>query len=263
MSAHVTIGEFSRLTYLSVKTLRHYHDVGLLTPARIDEHSGYRHYSVDQVEDAHLIRRLRDLEMPVPEVRLALASSTAADRDAAIRDHLARMENELDRTRSVVASLRQLLTPSAALVVGYRHVPDQAVLARHDVLAMADVEAWYDDALASLEAQVARSGATQAGPAGATYGPDFFAEGTGPVTAFLPLEAGPEVLPGGWFAIAEHLGSYEDFDRTYGALGTHVAEHDEGLAEPIREHYLISACETDDPSRYRTEICWPLATGPR
>ncbi len=47
MSASVAIGEFSRLTHLTVKTLRHYHEQGLLVPYAVDEQSGYRRYSVD------------------------------------------------------------------------------------------------------------------------------------------------------------------------------------------------------------------------
>ncbi len=48
MSPSVTIGEFSRLTHLTVKTLRHYHDQGLLVPYAVDAASGYRRYAVDR-----------------------------------------------------------------------------------------------------------------------------------------------------------------------------------------------------------------------
>ena len=45
----LTIGDFSRMTFLTVKALRHYHDVGLLEPARTDPSSGYRYYRPEQV----------------------------------------------------------------------------------------------------------------------------------------------------------------------------------------------------------------------
>ena len=45
MDVLLTIGEFSKMTYLSVKALRHYHDVGLLEPALVDPATGYRHYA--------------------------------------------------------------------------------------------------------------------------------------------------------------------------------------------------------------------------
>jgi hypothetical protein len=58
----LTIGEFSRLTHLSVRTLRRYHEAALLEPAVVDETTGYRYYGVDQIPTAQVIHRLRELE---------------------------------------------------------------------------------------------------------------------------------------------------------------------------------------------------------
>ncbi len=52
MRSGLTIGDFSQITHLSVKTLRHYHEAGLLEPADVDPQSGYRYYSTDQVPTA-------------------------------------------------------------------------------------------------------------------------------------------------------------------------------------------------------------------
>ncbi|HEY3648018.1 MAG TPA: MerR family transcriptional regulator, partial [Streptosporangiaceae bacterium] len=65
MTVLVPIGDFSRMTHLSVKALRFYHDQGLLEPARIDPSSGYRFYDTGQVPVAQVIRRFRDLDMPL------------------------------------------------------------------------------------------------------------------------------------------------------------------------------------------------------
>ena len=79
MSATLSIGEFSKLTHLSVKALRHYHDVGLLVPAAVDSESRYRRYDTSQTHDAQLIRRLRALDMPIDAIRNVI---TAADGEA-------------------------------------------------------------------------------------------------------------------------------------------------------------------------------------
>jgi DNA-binding transcriptional MerR regulator len=50
----LTIGAFSRLTHLSITTLRYYHETGLLEPAVIDPDSGYRYYQPGQAHSAHL-----------------------------------------------------------------------------------------------------------------------------------------------------------------------------------------------------------------
>ena len=51
-------------------------------------------------------------------------------------------------------------------------------------------------------------------------------------------------------------------DQTYAALGTHVAERKLGADGPIREHYLVTADDTDDPGQLRTEVCWPVRSAP-
>ena len=45
MSTYLSIGDFSRATHMTVKTLRHYHQIGLLEPADVDPHTGYRRYT--------------------------------------------------------------------------------------------------------------------------------------------------------------------------------------------------------------------------
>jgi DNA-binding transcriptional MerR regulator len=64
----LSIGRFSRLSGLTVKALRHYDELGLLRPARVDHASGYRFYSLAQARDAEAIRRLRSLGMPLDEM---------------------------------------------------------------------------------------------------------------------------------------------------------------------------------------------------
>ena len=95
MAAGLTVGDFSRATHLSVKTLRHYHQVGLLEPAAVNPDTGYRYYSAGQIPTAQVIRRLRDLEMPVADVKAVLAAPDAAARNALIAAHLGRLEAEL------------------------------------------------------------------------------------------------------------------------------------------------------------------------
>jgi DNA-binding transcriptional MerR regulator len=67
MASSVTIGDFSRITYLSVEALRHYHGVGLLGPA-----TRYRRYRSEQVPAAQVICGLRDLGMPLSDLRAVL-----------------------------------------------------------------------------------------------------------------------------------------------------------------------------------------------
>src|SRR5271154_805444 len=112
MTAGLTVGEFSRMTHLSVKALRHYHQMGLLEPAEVNPDTGYRYYLSDQIPTAQVIRRLRNLEMPVAEVKEVLAATETSVRNAFITAHLDRLEEKLSKAHSAVESLRNLLQHS-------------------------------------------------------------------------------------------------------------------------------------------------------
>jgi DNA-binding transcriptional MerR regulator/effector-binding domain-containing protein len=255
VSASVAIGEFSRLTHLTVKTLRHYHEQGLLLPYAVDGTNRYRRYSVDQVPDALLIGRLRSLDMPLAEVRRVLESTDTAERDAAIADHLLRMEAELSRTRAIVASLRGLLIPAVDLEVQRRDLPDLAAVAVSARVERDGIDVWCAQTFPELYQGLH---AAPAGPGGALYSEEFFTEAVGEVTAYVPVEGGAQRIPGGTYAVAVHAGPFLDFDKTYAALGSHVATHETATRGPIREIYLVSPSDTADEASYRTEVCWPI-----
>jgi DNA-binding transcriptional MerR regulator len=98
----LSIGDFSRITHLSVKTLRHYHEVGLLAPAEVDARSGYRFYAIEQIATAQLIRQFRELDMPVESVREVLATPDIATRNRLISAHLGALEQKLVETQTAV-----------------------------------------------------------------------------------------------------------------------------------------------------------------
>jgi DNA-binding transcriptional MerR regulator len=259
MTVALTIGEFSKMTYLSVKALRHYHDVGLLEPAEVDAGSGYRRYRADQVPVAQAIRRFRDLDMPLEQVREVLQAPDLASRNRAILDHLETMQSQLERTQQTVASLQALLTaPSAPRPVDYRTLPATSTLAIRATVAFDDASDWLDAAYPELHAALEAAGLSPAGPDSALYDDAFFTDGLGDTVAFVPLaepaddgrgRVAPLALPATRVAAMVHDGPFDDLDQTYGALGTVVAELGLGVPGPIREIYLA-----DD----RAEVCWPV-----
>lgn len=108
MTELLTIGRFARLAGLSVGALRHYDDLDLLRPARIDPSTGYRQYRRDQVEAARSIVRLRDLEVPLETIRELLATDDQVLQRRLLRDHRTRIEARTARLQRVLHILGQL-----------------------------------------------------------------------------------------------------------------------------------------------------------
>jgi DNA-binding transcriptional MerR regulator/predicted transcriptional regulator YdeE len=73
------IGEFSSLTQISIKTLRHYDELGLLKPILVDAETGYRFYSASQLPRLHRILALRDLGFPLNRIADAIDEGVTAD----------------------------------------------------------------------------------------------------------------------------------------------------------------------------------------
>jgi DNA-binding transcriptional MerR regulator len=257
----LTIGDFAQITHLSRKTLRHYHEAGLLEPEQVDAVTGYRYYSTAQVPTAQVIRRFRDLGMPVAEVRSVLLAGVD-ERGELIASHLARLEDQLAATQAAVISLRRLLAPAPrSLPVQLRSAPARVAVGIEGDVDLPDVLAWYAAAVAELSGL----GLEETGPPGGLYDNELFTEGHGHVMTYLSVASAPVTgrarpveLPAAELALAVHQGPHDDIDVTYGELGAWVADHALAVAGPVREHYLIGPRDTADASAWRTEIGWPV-----
>ena len=267
MAARITIGDFSRATHLSVKTLRHYHEVGLLEPSEVDPGNGYRYYSAEQIPTAQVIRRLRELKMPVAEVVSVLGASDPQTRSRLIAGHLERLEQDLIQMRAVVAGLQELLAvPRAPRAVANRSVAAAPAVAIRATVDREDILDWWQGALGELRAIVGVQGLEQSGPPGGVYASEIFQHGRGEATVFIPAAGAARavgrvealVIPAAELAIMLHRGPLDDADVTYGELGAHVMRHEIGVDGPLREYYLAGFLDGGDPRAWETEIGWPV-----
>jgi DNA-binding transcriptional MerR regulator len=260
----LTIGEFATLTRLSVRTLRRYHAAKLLEPDTVDPFTGYRYYAPEQIPTAQVIHQLRQLDVPLAEVESILAADDPQQRAEVIAGHLRRLEDELDRTRTAVASLRRLLRPDPADIdVELRSVPVRTVAAINGHAQLEESLDWYDSAMAELDA--AFPPAERTGPPGGHYSNELFTQGAGEFSVFRPVRSprasgriGVIELPAIELAVTVHPGPHDDIDVTYGRLGAWVVDHALAVDGPIYETYVVGPRDTLDPPRWRTEIGWPV-----
>jgi DNA-binding transcriptional MerR regulator/effector-binding domain-containing protein len=264
MAYSLPIGDFARATQLSIKTLRHYHHVGLLEPADVDPFTGRRRYTTEQIPAAQVIRRFRELDMPIEDIRGVLAAPDIAARNELIAAHLLRLQDTLAQTQQAVAALRGLLGPPgpARAAISHRSVAAARAAAITAVIDLDDIGPWFSGAIGELQATVR----APAGPPGGIYATELFARERGRATVFSPC-SGPIrpvgrieelVVPAAELAVIVHDGPHDDVDRAYGALAAHVTEHALAVDGPIREYYLAYRHDTADEAAWRTEIGWPI-----
>lgn len=99
------IGAFAILSVLSITTLRHYDEVGILRPARVDDATAYRRYARAQLRDARLVRALRDVDLPIDDIRTLLATPDDAAWRAALVAHRHRLQSRADALTDMLSTL--------------------------------------------------------------------------------------------------------------------------------------------------------------
>jgi DNA-binding transcriptional MerR regulator len=267
MSSSLAIGDFSRATHLTVKTLRHYHETGLLEPAQIDPQTGYRRYTTEQIPVAQIIKRFRDLDMPLMEIQAVLSAPDVQARNDLIAAHLKRLESDLARTNAAVASLRNLLEhPAPEVAIGRRRADEVSAAAISEAVHVKDALSWFLGALGELHAALAAQRISPTGPAGGIFSNAIFSHAHGEATVFVPCDGrvraigrvASRIVPAVELATLVHKGSHTNIDLAYGSLATYVTRHALAIEGPLREYYLVGPQDTSDASAWRTEIGWPI-----
>lgn len=114
----LTISEFARLVGLAPSALRFYDDCGLLPPAEVDATNGYRYYDKTQQPRAQLLRDLREIDLPLPDVRLALDAPAPEVADL-VRAHLRTLEAKSTATQTAATRLlTNLLSQKTTALLG-------------------------------------------------------------------------------------------------------------------------------------------------
>jgi DNA-binding transcriptional MerR regulator len=261
------IGEFARFTRVSVKMLRHYHDIGLLPAARVDQLTGYRYYTAAQLPRLNRILALRDLGFLLDDIAVMLAAQPATDadtgpdtdvaydrREAELRGLLARTSAQLEDLRA----RRRMLAGGEATDIVVRPVGAE-------LLATAAAGDDVSAAFCRVERHVAAYNARAARPPLMLLSPDGDPLVAVPLSWPAPAAAGVEVrrLPAVHaMACTVHRGRYGPLaghlDRMLGWL----ADTGRRRAGPVREVYLRFSAEPelDLPPAYLTTDAEELVT---
>ncbi|MEO7015334.1 MAG: MerR family transcriptional regulator [Leifsonia sp.] len=171
MSESLSAGAFARQSRLSAKALRLYAANGILVPDRVDADTGYRHYSLDQLQDARLVHLLRRSAVPLAVVAEIL-DAPREQRSALVERYAEQSEAELRRRLQLLAHLSRTFSGGKDSYpmsnIRTRNVPDQTVLTEQAYMLAA-----YD----ALNAWIDASDATMGGPPRELY---FADPSTGP-----------------------------------------------------------------------------------
>ncbi|HWZ18133.1 MAG TPA: MerR family transcriptional regulator [Ktedonobacteraceae bacterium] len=269
---YLKIGEFARVGHVSIATLRHYDQCGLLKPNALDTDTGYRYYSLDQLARLNRILALKDLGFPLQQiVRLleedlslvqlrAMFTLKQAQAQHMIDIEQARLAHISARLRQIeqegtmpvyevllkqvdpvlVASIRSLIQMGDDLGQQYRtiiaYLDQQQVQHSHPAMLLLQSRyEWHDDRMA-IEVETAV-----------------------PLSADLPgnEQIATRTLPGCLMASTIHIGDDLSIGQAYAALYRWVKDNRYLVIDPPRQ-LRLQRSEHMDPGQYVTEVQFPV-----
>ena len=193
----LSIGHFARRSRLSAKALRLYDRMGVLTPAEVDGHNGYRLYRESQLDDARLVVSLRRLDMPLARVAAVVAAPPEQRADL-IEAYWAEVESRVAGQRHLKTHLVNRLTGEertyAMFEIKQREVAEQQVLTEQRHLTVDGLSSWIGEAFGRLYGQAAELG-LPAGSSFVIYHGEVNEDSDGPVEVCVPI-IGPADLDG-------------------------------------------------------------------
>ncbi|WP_102125873.1 MerR family transcriptional regulator [Deinococcus planocerae] len=259
----LTTGAFSRASRLSLKALRLYDELGLLPPERVEEASGYRYYTAEQVETARLIALLRVIEMPLVDIR-ALLEAPPEERAHLVETHWAAAQGLHTRRAAVARHLIHTLRGDPmprSYEVQRRDVPAQTVVTTRRRLFLPDLSAYIGSSIDRLYAEVRAQGAEPAGAPIVIYHGEVGVDSDGPVEVCVPYTG--TLRPSGDLSLREERAhteafvtvrkadfEYHELMAAYDAVDRYARAHGTRNGLSVREVYPYDweGAGPDDPA---------------
>jgi DNA-binding transcriptional MerR regulator/effector-binding domain-containing protein len=266
-----SIGEFSKISSLPVRTLRFYHEKNLLVPSAVDVETGYRSYDERNLETARVIVTLRNLEFSLEDIAEILAE---ANDDGDLLAHLEQQRESLaHRLRHVRGVLRQL----DEMIHQQRAAREELKMAttfeiqerQMDPLLVAGIRMTgrYSDIGQGLAKLYKRVGRYAAGKPLCLYYDCEYREDDANFEPCVPLRKEIEAdgvavreLPGGPCVTLIHRGPYEELGHSYARALKYAKDHGYEVQLPTREVYIKGPgmIFRGNPKKYLTEIQLPI-----
>lgn len=250
----IKIGDFARLSQVSVVTLRYYDEMDLLKPVKVDGSTAYRFYSADQLPRLNRILALKDLGFSLEQIKLMVADGLTPEQ---LRGMLTlqcnevekRLASEQQRLQRIEARLRQieLEDKMPAYDVVIKNTPVMRVVSRRVTVPTNDqVPQYLDAAYREVYSYIHEQNAKQTGPHFTLWHSPSDVYENEDVEALVPVDRplkGTDrvkvyELPATQVAAAVHQGSFGDFTQGHAAILEWIDANGYQIVGPYREIYI-------------------------
>ena len=263
------IGEFSKLSRVSIRMLRHYDDLGLLKPAMIDEFTGYRFYKEEQLFVMGRITALKDMGFALADIAKIMDDY---DNKEKLEQYLSKQQQELRKISDETEYKLMLLDTarkrlrkeqSMSFDVTTKVIPERYAATVHMV-----VPHYEDEGILWGKLQECKTPLVPADPclAAAEFLDKEYKEENVEIVVWMTVKGQYEdtenvkfkTLPAVKVASCVIKGSYEQMGEATATVASWIAENGFEVTGPMFNIYHVSPAQTQNPDEYVTEVCFPI-----
>jgi effector-binding domain-containing protein len=263
----LTIGQFSKVCWLSVKALRLYDELELLQPAFVDPSSGYRYYEISQAPKARAIAILRSLDMPLPQIKEVLSESDTEKLRARLEDHRAVLADRLMAHQHMLRRVEQLMKRGELMSyeIKIKEVEPATVTGMTFDVTADTIGPESGRAYQRIYEILGQEGVNPVAPPRLLYhemnDDAWKIETCVPIGGSAPKneELTTYEAPGGRAVTTLHVGPYDELGIAWNELRREVSSKGYETTGAPYDLYLNDPNEVRDPTKFETELVWPIA----
>jgi len=262
----LTIGEFSKISRVSSKTLRYYDQIGLIKPGYVSPESGYRYYEVSQLHDMLLISRLKQYQFSLPEIASVLAKKDSDYLAGLIKDKKSLLFSQITEQEHILIQMERDIEKiercenimQSDYLIKTVDFQQKNIYSLRQKMSMQD----FNEVFGKLFAGLGKNRLRPAGPCLTIYhDEEFNRECTDVEVGIVVAESSGDnirKLDPGFCCFATHIGPYKDFTACYTALVEWIEREGYTVSGPPIELYVKGYEDKVQPSEYVTEIYFPI-----
>ncbi|MBR5349091.1 MAG: MerR family transcriptional regulator [Lachnospiraceae bacterium] len=264
------IGDFSKLSRVSIRMLRHYDDIGLLKPAKIDDFTGYRYYREDQLVVMGRITSLKDMGFSLADITRILEIYDDKEKlDAFLHSRKQELEKQAKETEYKMMLLDTALKrlrkeQNMSFDVTVKMIPERYAATVHMT-----VPHYEDESLLWGMMGECKQPLIPADPcyAIAEFLDDEYKEENVEIVVSMAVRGQYQdtehvkfkTLPAVKVASCVVKGSYDQMGDAYAAVAAWIRANGYEMNGPMFNIYHVSPAQTQNPDEYVTEVCFPVA----
>lgn len=276
-----TIGEFSKIGSVSVKTLRYYDEIGLLHPASVDEKNHYRYYSDEQIDRLLYITELKVLDLRLEQIKAVMESS-----DASLLEHFLterakqigdRIREDIWLRQRIEKKIREIqsggikMNQNENLVVEAKEFTSTVVMSRKATISIEQI----GTVIGAVYEDIFKNGLKPNGPVMTFYLDEEFRHENANVEVCIPVTEGSKEMPKaggrdlekidgiktltpGLCATCLYEGVYSGLGKAYAAVLRWIEENGYHITNAPFDCYMNSPRDVENPEELITQVWFPI-----